>query len=554
MSDFQLIEALQRPEAFGHPVGRFEVLQTHISWVLLTGPFAYKLKKPVDLGFVDFSTLEKRRFYCEEELRLNRRLAPGLYVGVAGVYGSQESPRVEDVAAAEGEACEYAVKMKQFDQSQLAAAALERGELEPRHWDGLADDLAKFHADSPSVELAGSLGTGETAAKYMRTNFEALGNANGGADFAGQVEELRAWTEDQLVALGDVLAERRRAGLVRECHGDLHLGNLVFLNDKLAPFDCIDFNEELRWLDVQSEIAFLVMDLQDRGEPGTAFRVLNRYLEATGDYAGLAVLPVFQTYRAMVRAKVASIRGHQGDVRQAELAGLQRELQTYVHLARGYTRPARPSLVLMHGVSGSGKSTWSGRLVEQAGAVRVRSDVERKRLHGDFPSLGPLATRGDEELYGGEATARTYERLLDLAKGILAAGYTAVVDATFLRRDQRRPFEDWADQQGVPWLIVDCVAPDEELRARVRRRQEAGGDPSDASLEILEQQRKQQEPLTDEERAAAVTLEGGAGGAIGLTGAITGDHVKRSAGGTENGESAWEKLVARLRSRKDAAS
>ncbi len=542
VSDFALVEALQQPEAFDHPVARFEVLQTHISWVLLTGSFAYKLKKPVDLGFVDFSTLEKRRFFCDEELRLNRRLAAELYVGVVAIVGSLEKPKVVDAATVGAEpVLEYAVKMQQFDQSQLATAAFARGELQPRHWDRLADALATFHGEAPAVDVAGRMGTQSVAADYMRRNFEELHALEFGEGFGEQVRQLRDWTEAQLARWSELFASRRQQGLVRECHGDLHLGNMVFLHDTLVPFDCIDFNEELRWLDVQSEIAFTVMDLEDRGQPEMAFRFLNRYLEATGDYGGLRLLPLFQTYRAMVRVKVASIRDHQGDVSSAEHARLVRECQDYVDLASRYAAVRSPRLVLMHGVSGSGKSTYSARLIERTGAVRVRSDVERKRLHGLRPSLAALPDGAAGELYSPAATDRTYARLLQLAQSIVAAGFTAIVDATFLREDQRRPFIDWAAEQAIACTIVECAADDDELRRRVRVRAARGEDPSDAGLDVLEQQLLQREPLTANEQALTVTLTGGAGkpGATAATG-------KDGSFGMLENDPAWQQLVNQL--------
>ena len=523
----RLIENLQRAEALDHPVQRFELLETHISWVLLTGSAAYKIKKPVNLGFVDFSTLELRRHFCLEELRLNRRLAPELYLAVRPIIGPASAPRLGPAVAAtggdqapndsetiDGEILEYAVQMKQFGHEQLAPAALAQGQLQPRHWDRLAVDVARFHATVARAASGSPLGSPQVVGRFMRENFDHLdaGAAEDDldADLAAGATHLRRWTEARLAELAPLLARRQAAGFVRECHGDMHLGNMVLLDDALVVFDCIDFNEQLRWIDVLSETAFTVMDLEDRGQAAAAYRFLNGYLEQTGDYADLAVLPLFLAYRAMVRAKVAFIRGHQSDVGADERRRLNSECREYVERAQQYAAPRSPHLVLMHGLSGSGKTTWSSRLVETAGAIRIRSDVERKRLYGLWPENGAGEGAADAVspavLYGSEAGQRTYQRLLELAESIVAAGFTAVVDATFLRQQQRQPFLELAARRGVPVTIAQCIAPADELQRRVQQRAAAGRDASDAGADVVGLQQRQLEPLTSEEQAIAVAL------------------------------------------------
>ncbi len=535
----RLIQNLQRAEAFDHPVETLELLETHISWVLLTGPMAYKIKKPVNLGFADFSTLQRRRFFCLEELRLNRRLAPELYLAVRPVCGPRDAPRLgpplpeaADAAAVgrggnmpagdtsteptpceagAGEILDYAVQMKQFAHEQLAPAALARGDLLPRHWDRLAVDVARFHASVAQAEQGSRWGSPEVAGNAMRENFRNLVSAPADEAFAAVVRSLRDWTESRLAEVAPLMVRRQAGGFVRECHGDMHLGNMVFLNDALVLFDCIDFNDTLRWIDVLSEIAFTVMDLEDRAQTAAAFRFLNGYLEQTGDYAGLALLPLFLVYRAMVRAKVAFIRGQQGGVAPEEQQRLESECREYVQLARRYASPLSPHLVLMHGLSGSGKTTWSTRILETARAIRIRSDVERKRLFGLWPegSAGddPAAAVPPSVLYGSDAGQRTYAQLLHLAESILAAGFTAIVDATFLRQQQRQPFLDLAARLGVPVTIAQCSAPMEELHRRAEARAAAGRDASDAGAAVVDLQRRNLEPLTAKERAVTVALD-----------------------------------------------
>ncbi len=531
----RIIEKLQRAEAFDHPIQQFELLETHISWVLLTGPAAYKIKKPVNLGFVDFTTLERRRHFCLEELRLNRRLAPDLYLSVRPILGPAAAPRIgppltaanADQQPADGEILEYAVQMRQFAHEQLAPAALAQGLLQPWHWDRLAADVAGFHAAVDRAPAGSPLGSPEVAGRFMLENFDQLAACSGDAAFTATVEELRRWTESRLAELAPAIIRRQAEGYVRECHGDMHLGNMVLLDDTLVVFDCIDFNEQLRWIDVLSEIAFTVMDLEDRGQQAAAYRFLNEYLQQTGDYADLALLPLFMAYRAMVRAKVAFLRGQQSDVTPDELERLQHECREYVQQAQRYAAPRSPHLVLMHGLSGSGKTTWSSRLVEAAGAIRIRSDVERKRMYGLWPEggAGQGAARALTELYSSEAGQRTYQRLLELAESILAAGYTVIVDATFLRQPQRQPFLDLAARLGVPATIAQCTAPLEELRRRVELRASAGRDASDADTKVLESQVRQLEPLTAQEQALAVTLGPDEQGWDALRHRVCGGHV-----------------------------
>jgi len=521
-----LIAALQNPALYDHPVERFEVVETHISWVLLTGSFAYKIKKPVDLGFLDFSTLEKRRFFCGEELRLNRRLAPDLYLDVVAITGSAEAPRL----GGEGPAIEYAVKMKQFPREGELDRVLARGELGTGHIDVLAREIAAFHG---RVAVAGDdvpFGTPERIAQPIRDNFKTIREqasaksplppfAKGGeqdaepppfekggigGDFLNRIIHLESWSEAARAALTDVLRERKRDGFVRECHGDLHLANIAWVDGRAVIFDCIEFSEGLRWIDVMSEAAFLTMDLDDRGAPELSRRWLTGYLELTGDYAGLRVLRFYQVYRALVRAKVACIR--MGQAGAGDRARLEREYRGYVDLAGRYTRPARPALAIMHGLSGSGKTALAQALVEAWGAVRVRSDVERKRLHGLAPDAR-TASGLDTGLYAPEAGERTYRRLADLARTAIEAGHSVIVDAACLKRAQRATLCEAAARSRAPFVILDVRAPEAVLRARIAARAREGRDASEADLAVLDHQIATAEPLGPDERPRVVAVD-----------------------------------------------
>ncbi len=495
-----LIAALQNPALYDHPVERFEVVETHISWVLLTGPYAYKIKKPVDLGFLDFSTLEKRRFFCGEELRLNRRLAPDLYLDVVAITGSAGSPRLGGA----GPAIEYAVKMKQFPREGELDRVLARGELGTAHIDALAREIAAFHG---RVAVAGEdapFGSPERIAQPIRDNFKTIREKSADQADLQKISDLDAWSEAARGALTSVFLERKRGGFIRECHGDLHLANIAWVDGRAMIFDCIEFSEGLRWIDVMSEAAFLTMDLDDRGAPELSRRWLNGYLELTGDYAGLRVLRFYQVYRALVRAKVACIR--MGQAGAGDRERLEREYRGYVDLAGRYTRPARPALAIMHGPSGSGKTALAQALVEAWGAVRVRSDVERKRLHGLAPDAR-TASGLDAGLYAPEAGERTYRRLADLARMAIEAGHSVIVDAACLKRAQRATLREAAAGTHAPFVILDVRAPEAVLRARISARARVGRDASEADLVVLDRQIATAEPLGPDERPAVVAVD-----------------------------------------------
>jgi len=497
----RLIQALTDRSVYEHPTTAITVLQTHISSVVLTGPYAYKIKKPVNLGFVDFSTLAQRHFFCQEELRLNRRFAPQLYLEVVAISGTPERPRLHG----QGVPIEYAVKMVQFAQDALLSHLVAAGQLQTMHIDSLAREVSALHARIATADSVSGFGTPEVIAHQVQETFQHLGDALADPVRQAHARELEAWCQCTFATHRDVFVARKRAGFVRECHGDLHLGNMVLLDNTVVLFDCIEFSDTLRWIDVASDVAFLTMDLEDRGRPDLAHRFLNGYLEATGDYGLLIPLPLYLTYRALVRAKVAGIRLGQRDLPPDDTAHMQEALGSYLDLAARYTRPARPRLFITHGVSGSGKTSGTQQLVEATGAIRLRSDVERKRLCG----LAPLERStgcGDLALYTPAITQRTYAHLAQQAGRILAAGFSVVVDATFLTRAHRDAFRRLATQRGVPFAILAFRADAETLQRRVAQRSARADDASEADLAVLYGQLAALEPLTVAEQGSAVTV------------------------------------------------
>jgi aminoglycoside phosphotransferase family enzyme/predicted kinase len=499
----RLIEHLREPGRYAHPVGRVELVETHISWVLLAGDYAYKVKKPVDLGFLDFTSLAARHRFCQEELRLNRRTAAALYLDVVPIGGSVEEPVIGAAPA-----IEYAVRMRRFEQDALLDRLARRGALGPDVVDALADATALFHAEAARATAASGFGSAGRVRAAALQNFDQLAAFEHPGETRAELAALRDWTERELAARRDAIEARRLGGFVRECHGDLHLGNVALVDGRPVPFDCIEFNDDFRWIDVMSEVAFLVMDLFDHRLDALAWRCLNRYLEATGDYEGLAVLRFHLVYRAMVRAKIARIRAAQDELAPDARSASTARFREYLALARRLATGARPAIVLMHGLSGSGKTTVAGRLVEALGAVRVRSDVERKRLLG-LKALERTHAEVASGAYDAETTRRTYHRLAAAARAIAGGGFRAIADAAFLHAADRAAFGALARELAVPLAIAACTAPEAALRARIAARERAATDASEASLAVLDHQLATYEPLDAGERAAAVTFDTG---------------------------------------------
>jgi aminoglycoside phosphotransferase family enzyme/predicted kinase len=519
-----LIAALLRPEAYPHPVQPpIRCLQTHISWVLLTGGHAYKIRKPVNLGFLDFTSLEQRRRDCLEELRLNRRLSAELYEGVVAIGGNPQQPRLLPLTEANGAedshqgnqgtsaaadqtlttppmaALEYAVRMREFPQQDLLPAALQRGAIGTAEIETLADDLARFHAGAAIAPADGPYGTPEAVLQPVHANGACLEPLLAPA-LRPQLEQLRRWEHETHTQLRPRFSARLAAGRVREGHGDLHLGNMLLRQGRIRVFDCLEFSPTLRWIDVISDMAFLVMDLEERGGAALANRLLNRWLEWSGDYDGLALWRWYVSYRAMVRAKVAALSGDRST---------NGAVAAYLGLALHQQQQPQPWLLLCHGLSGSGKSHRSAELAAALGAIRLRSDVERKRWFGlwgeataDRRSGDPYALAVSEELFS--------EHLPQLAEGLLQAGFPVIVDATFLVQRHRSAMHTLAERLGVPLRILDLATPEPLLRQRLQQRWQArsdsggggggGGDPSDADQAVLERQLQYREPLSPAER------------------------------------------------------
>lgn len=494
-----LLLALRDPAFYPHPVDRIEVIETHISWIFLAGAYAYKLKKPVKFGFLDFSTPALRRHYCAQELRLNQRFAAQIYLGLVGFGSSPQRPVWGGPSP-----IETAVRMRRFPESGRLDHLQSAGSLGPRQIDAFAARVAQFHQTAARADSASAFGSVELLRETLAVNFRTLRDLTEPSQ-TQRIDALECWSNSLCDRLTPLIDARRRAGAVRECHGDLHLANMVWFNEDALLFDCIEFNDGLRWIDTLNDIAFLLTDLESRHEFALASRFLDRYLVATGDYDGLALLPLFKQYRALVRAAVNALRLHQSGISCEERACDDRLVHRYIDLAESYMRLQPLRMILMHGLPGSGKTTVAAQIAPALGAVCLHSDVERKRLAGI-----EATQRSDSPLDGGIYTAAaseaTYGRLRDLTRTLLRNGQSVIVDAAFADRNRRAEFVELARRCGAQAHILSMNIPADALYARVAQREQRAGEYSEAGLTVLERAIARQEPLDPGERALTVQV------------------------------------------------
>jgi aminoglycoside phosphotransferase family enzyme/predicted kinase len=507
----ELISALLEPARYPRTVREVALMETHGAWVLLAGAHAWKIKKPVRLPFMDFSTLALRRTACQAEVRLNRRFetsdpATHLYLEALPIVGPAHQPRWGEPGTDEDKAIEWAVHMRRFDEDQRLDHLCARDALKPEHLTSLAKRMAAFQA-AAAARADGAWGRAADVLAFARDNLNALHNGLTETRDAALIDTLTQWTESHFAALEPLLAQRLAGGRVREGHGDLHLANLVLIGDEVVPFDGIEFNDALRWIDVASDIAFVWMDLHDHDQPGLANGLLSDWLDASGDTTAPGVLPFFAVYRALVRAKVAVIRSSQAG---ADMSVCMNEARGYTALAQRLAQPPAPQLVITHGLSGSGK-TWASSQwlqAESSGhAIRLRSDVERKRLHG-LSATQASGSGMNTGLYTPQSHGDTYAHLLERTGHLLRTGWSVLVDAAFLRRHERDAFGELAQAVGCPFHILATEAPLDVLRTRITERQARGADASEATVAVLEQQLGWLEPLSEAERLRCLPAPG----------------------------------------------
>lgn len=486
-------QSLCSASAYSHDADTIQCLETHISWIFLTGKFAYKVKKPVALGFVNFSTLALRKHFCEEELRLNRRFAPNLYHEVVTI----NQRHGELVVDGEGTIVDYAVKMRQFPQDALLSHLCENNKLTDNIIDQVAQKIAKFHLSMDASEMSSD--SVEAIKHSVFSNLDEILKIPCLPQDKEPLHRIHTHLRQQFPKLIPFFEQRQKSGCIRDCHGDLHLGNIAYIDGEITLFDCIEFNAAFRHIDIICDVAFTLMDLNFRQRTNQANRLLNQYLELTGEYRGLPVLRFYQLHLALVRAKVALIQANQGQSPPSSHCERYLEFQAYLDLADRFLQAAPPFIILMSGLSGSGKSTVAAQLAHQSGAIRIRSDVERKRIF-NLGALDSSSNLTDIDIYSDAATKDTFSHLKNLTTLIIQSGYCCIVDATFIHQDQRSDFIQLSKSLQCSLHIVYCHAKQSTLEKRIEQRALSRRDPSEADISVLHTQIDNLDPFSDEEQ------------------------------------------------------
>ena len=472
-----LIETLQNTDLFSHPTAGFEVIETDSSWVLLTGSFAYKIKKPVNLGHLDYSTLEKRQQCCEQEVQLNRRLAAHIYVDVITIHGTTEKPTL----GGEGDIIEYAIKMHQFSQSSLLDSLHDNSELKPVHFDKMASTIADFHNRIQTTPAQSSLGDFQHIGQVVRDYLDQIEGYIHIDEIQDTLTNLRSWCEYELVHLRKTFTQRKVDGFVRECHGDMQLSNMASVHGDIIIFDCVEYNPIYSHIDVINEIASIIVDLEEKQQHGFAQRLLNRYLEHTGDYKGLQLLKFYKVLRAMQYAKKTALKISQLQIGSSPYAQAFRDIIQYLQLAGSYTHNQATCLLINHGLTGSGKTHNSYRLIEKFNAIHLQSDTEENRA----------STQGND--------TEINSQLRELTSIVLKAGYSVIVDDAHLQSQHRKLLTDLAESQQTPCLILHYRATNKILRDRIQKCHQKTNDSASDNMELLEKQINNYTPLSKQE-------------------------------------------------------
>ncbi|MFO7892398.1 MAG: AAA family ATPase [Longimicrobiales bacterium] len=512
----RLVEALTRPEAYPHPVDSVCVVQTHISAVFLVGPYAYKVKKPVEFDFVDFGTVERRCHFCHEEVRLNRRLAPEVYHGVVPITAGPTGPRMSDavlddpeetaIPAADGDVVEWAVRMERLPQERTLKSLLRQACFDRDDETDLLRRVARllvgFHADADrGRDISGSADFRAVAAK-AEDNLDELEDAVGTTVSRAVLARLRAYSERALNRLRPLIEARARADVPCDGHGDLRLGHVYHLGDgspdgRLVVVDCVEFNDRFRHADPVADIAFLTMELEFEDRPDLAEVFTAHYLEAADDPRGAELLPYYETYRDLVRGKVRTLTANDTEMPQDEREKAAGRAIRHFLSALGRIAPPndRPALVILAGLPGVGKSVLARGLVEAADLQWIDTDRVRKRIAADREPGN--ATGFGEGIYTPEWTERTYAACLREARSVLFDGGRVVVEGSFRTEGRRTEFLEAARALGVPAVLLVCQADRETVRRRLLDREQNGVDAeaSDADWRIYREMERRWEPL-----------------------------------------------------------
>jgi len=476
-----MLKFLLKPEAYPEDVTSVMLVQTHVSYIFLTDRHAYKIKKPVDFGFLNFSTIDRRRFYCNEEVRLNRRLCPDIYEGVVEL-------RETDAGVAfygTGTIIDYAVKMKRLPQERMLDKLVDAATVSPATMREVSRTVADFHLTIQTTPAIAEYGQLERIMFNWQENFEQMIPFEGMTLPAHQRELIRSWVTAFAAEHGDIFRKRVDEGFIRECDGDIHLENICIDAGAIYIFDCIEFNERFRYCDTAADIAFLLMDLDYHGRPDLSTEVIDEYINRSGDHGMLDVVDFYKIYRAFVRGKIESFLLNDSGINPDDRERAEKRATRYFRLSRGYIERQRlkPTLFITCGLMGSGKSTLAGQLAFELGILSLNSDETRKRIQGVSPDSQARYGYG-EGIYDRQSNEATYNELMRLAENQLNKGAAVVVDACFMHKSQRAAFAALAKRLSVPFVILHVTCSEIENRRRLQERETSGTSVSDGRREL----------------------------------------------------------------------
>lgn len=487
----RLIRDLLHQERYPHRPPEVHLVQTHISYVLIARPYVYKIKKPVYFGFLDYRTPEKRRHFCLEEVRLNRRTSRNVYLGVVDISEIGGEHFAEDSR----NPVEAAVKMRYLPDEQMLFSMVEKNRVDDLLMVRIGRAIADFHRHADTSPEISRYGSTSTVLHHAMENFHQLEPFRGTTLSRDRHAELRSWTGNKMDMLTSLIEERVRKGKIRDGHGDLRPKHIYVAGDFIHIIDCIEFNPAYRYQDVASDLAFLCMEIEYQNRPDLANIVFNEYLAQTGDFQMVRLWDFYRVYRAMVRGKVASLTFAEQEMGEGGRAAALAQARRFFDLAFSYiTRIPQPALTITCGLSGSGKSFQARRLASRSGAVIIRSDTVRKSLAGLEPRSSARSAYGTG-IYSPERSEQTYDALASLAEIILTAGFPVILDATYSRKRRRDVVRALAGRLDIPFGIIRCTAPRNVLLERLRGRRDPE-EPSDSGPELLDAQEREFEPLT----------------------------------------------------------
>ena len=480
-----ILESLLKPSAYQVQTSTVELIQTHISWLLLTDAHVFKLKKPVNFGFLDFSTLELRQFYCHEELRLNRRLCPDMYEQVIALRETEDGAGF----IGNGKVIDYAVMMKRQPSDRMLDRLVDSGAVSLNDIQLVARKISEFHAEAATSPHIAEFGSLEHVLSNWRENFEQVLPFQNSTLPLTVRKNIRSYVETFSETNRELFAERVERGFIRDCDGDIHLGNICLVNSNAYIFDCIEFNERFRYSDTAADIAFLLMDLDFHRRPDLADEALSTYIMASGDTTLAQMVTFYKVYRAVVRGKVESLLLLDAGISAEAHAAAESRATRYFRLAQGYCLRSRlnPTLLITCGTTGCGKSTLAEMLAFELGFAALNSDTVRKQLAGVAATAAVHVPFG-EGLYSEEMTHRTYRQLERLAAAELAAGNSVLVDAGFRITSERAVFARLAAANNARFIILSVHCPPSLQRQRLRMRTASGDSVSDGREELLDQQ------------------------------------------------------------------